>query len=796
MYISKKLILLLFIVLGFYNISFATDRYASPSGSGSTCSLGTPCSLATGTSQTVVDDRLFLRAGNYPVSAESIVPNSGTSWNNVVTIARYQNEVVTLSRFPFATSTPGNNIRYVVFDGLTITCVGCSAGTDGLSVSQGNGPIRFINGEIKNAPGNGVQLSSLSVGGNQFINCRLTNNGTFTPAAFHGIYISSSDNIVDGCDIYDNARYGVHVYLDTHTVHRNIIRNNKIHNNNRGGSSAAGIILGAGDGNTAYNNIIYNNPGDAYGIQVDSSSPLNAKVYHNTIYNNGGEGILVQGATNTDIKNNILYNNGGQFTIISSTGTTYGGNWCGSSGTGCENSGIVNFVNAPGNDFHISDSSLVCGKGVDLNAIITVDIEGISRPDASTPGAYECTSGTEPPNPDPGTIVLDFEFNTGTGTSVVDSAGANNTGTWSECAGDACWGAAMTGAFSGVFNASRHISVATLTDLQPTDAVAVLAWINMSSVGANGCVLGAMGSPYGLYIRPDGTPAGWIDGTGGYVEPVTTQSVLTGTNTLVAMSFNAFDVRVYINAAQVGFSATTQTLTYPGGEGFWVGDWEPDPIYACIGRVGRVTVLNGYCDAACITNYYNSQLPTDGVSVVHHRAITDAAMPMFLGALDGDISHQIDQTIGMQFSISNNSGSQIVEHFHFFCSKNAGAYTKLTDSLGSFGAKIASSSFVAMGDPVTPVFPLGGLTPVNGRIVAALIDPALKTTLPNGGVTEWRYILGFGAPAVATDTFDCKPHREDNSAMTSYASIPRITLTDPLINAVTAGGTQLGGTRR
>ena len=129
--------------------------------------------------------------------------------------------------------------------------------------------------------------------------------------------------------------------------------------------------------------------------------------------------------------------------------------------------------------------------------------------------------------------------------------------------------------------------------------------------------------------------------------------------------------------------------------------------------------------------------------------------------------------------------------------------TTLTNTFGTVGAKIALSPFVNMGDTVVypTSWPTGGQTVVDGRVVADVIDTSQKTTIPHGGVTAWRYVMGFGSPAVATDVFTCRVVRENGSAMTHYGDdtagwLPAMTLSAPsLSTGVMAGGVHAGGNK-
>jgi parallel beta-helix repeat protein len=122
----------------------------------------------------------------------------------------------------------------------------------------------------------------------------------------HGFYISSSDNLIEDCDIYNNAGWGVHIYSSSKgTVNNNTVRNNQIYDNARAGEGR-GIILSSGTGNTADNNVIWGNKG---GVQIDYSV-LDTYVHDNTLYDNSYYGIYVgQQSTHAIIEHNRIDDN-------------------------------------------------------------------------------------------------------------------------------------------------------------------------------------------------------------------------------------------------------------------------------------------------------------------------------------------------------------------------------------------------------------------------------------------------------------------------------------------------------
>jgi hypothetical protein len=267
-------------------------------------------------------DTLYVRAGTYRESFGDSIP-SGTSWDVPVTIAAFSDETVTIRPDPGAGRIflfQGADTHHIVVDGFIMDAINISY--DAVKISYERDPdtdvahsIRITNSEIKNAPYSGLVIAG---GGNEFINLKVHDNGR--DDFDHGLYISSSDNLIDGCEIYNNSGWGVHVYNESNDkgkVNNNVISNNKIYRNGKSGRGS-GVILSSGTGNEAYNNEIWENVG---GIQIDYGA-INTEVHNSIIYRNNEFGIYVgTGSLNAVIKNNDIYNNGGPAIVNYGVGT-------------------------------------------------------------------------------------------------------------------------------------------------------------------------------------------------------------------------------------------------------------------------------------------------------------------------------------------------------------------------------------------------------------------------------------------------------------------------------------------
>src|SRR5271166_4178839 len=328
--------------------------------------------IAKGVSMLTAGETLFVRSGTYAESLQNTIPG-GTSWSNPVTVEAYPGDAVTIrppSGASFGLYFSGTNEQYIVVKGFTVdarnVAVDAVKITGGQSSRGAASHIEIANCEIEDSPQQGI-LTTDGADHNQFINLSVHNNGLNWHQ--HGMYIATSYNLVDSCDVHNNAGYGVTLDSVGSTI-----RNCKLHDNATAGAWGAGIIVSSESSNTqVYNNLIWNNNG---GIQVDYGVS-NTSVYNNTVYNNTklyighdpSPNIYVgPGSTGAIIRNNICYIGFGF--INQGVGTTAGHNLVG-----------VNplFVNAAADNFQLTAGSPAIGAGTSIGAP-TTDINGNTKP--------------------------------------------------------------------------------------------------------------------------------------------------------------------------------------------------------------------------------------------------------------------------------------------------------------------------------------------------------------------------------------------------------------------------------
>src|SRR5262249_25134320 len=212
-----------------------------------------------------------------------------------------------------------------------------------------------------------------------------------------GFYISTSYNLLQGCQSYNNAGHGIQIFEQRGPAGGdagyNTVVDCQIHDNGAFGfTSNVGLELDTGAGNLAYDNLIWNN-GTGIAVEYGAST---TQVYNNTVYNSlnkndaairiGYQG----GASNTTLRNNIIWGSHGTDLLDDGSGTVADHNL----------GSLVNplFVNAAAHDFHLQPGSPAMERGVTL-AAVTADFDGTPRPQGAAydMGAYEYVLLQPPP---------------------------------------------------------------------------------------------------------------------------------------------------------------------------------------------------------------------------------------------------------------------------------------------------------------------------------------------------------------------------------------------------------------
>lgn len=355
--------------------------------------------IAKGISVLKPGDTLLIGSGEYDeaitYSGPGAIPG-GESWDKPVTIAAQNPGTVTMkatSAYQVAVNLSNARQKYIIMDGIIFDAQNVtnhamkfeSHGMDPVTYKAIGAAhhIRIKNCEIKNAPATGIHVTAGS-DNCEFINLKIHHNGT--TGYDHGLYLCSHNNTVDGCEIYDNAGFGVHVYNSRydgiHPIYEadnNIVRNCRIHNNSVSGGGA-GIAFYTGNNNIAYNNIVWDNCDNI----IVGWDAINTKIMNNTCVTINPPclaGIYIYDtAESAVIENNISW--GGPSPID---------NWSSSSTIDHNLTGQdPKFVDESNYDFHIVSDSPAVDAGTTL-ADVTTDSDGVTRPQGCgyDIGAYE-----------------------------------------------------------------------------------------------------------------------------------------------------------------------------------------------------------------------------------------------------------------------------------------------------------------------------------------------------------------------------------------------------------------------
>jgi parallel beta-helix repeat protein len=247
-------------------------------------------------------DTLYIRGGTYDawgdvIDSQLFPVRSGWSFEAPIVIAGYPGERVVLmpphnmSGVRLTSGAP----HHLILRDFTIDQSYSWAGADAAGIMMAGGHhIRFERIEVTHSQSFGVHFGPESPD-NEMLNCRIHDNGdqwaSWTNG--HALYISSSRNLFEGNEVYNNDGYGFHIYSN-HGDHSdpsyNIVRGNYIYGNGRPGLPGYGVMVAWGTGNIIQGNQVYGNQG---GIQVYSWSS-DTTVAGNVIFSNAAEGIALQ----------------------------------------------------------------------------------------------------------------------------------------------------------------------------------------------------------------------------------------------------------------------------------------------------------------------------------------------------------------------------------------------------------------------------------------------------------------------------------------------------------------------
>jgi hypothetical protein len=408
------------------SLCFSAEIFVSPSGNDTTGngSIGTPyLTIGKGISVMSTGDTLNIRGGTYEEYIENTVP-TGTDWDTPTTVQAYNGETVILNA---ATPSSVDLIRvtgfakhHIIFNGLTLDGVNMVNGGNGAKITYNTEGlpathIMFTNCIVKNIyNGMGFLLTSGVDYTNtwcQFLSCTVTRagySGNDSPNK-HGIYISTSGNLIDSCTIYSNLNLGLHFFGGQPSS--NIVRNCTFPTTP--GKDAIGLY--GGTNNQFYNNVIYQHN---VGIIINPNGFVADSLLANNSFSSNGVGIILQVGTAGSPGTATIVNN----LISDQSNDTYGGINLGTgastaaaisvenniiAGSGLKgqindidgaatvlnnltNQSSVGFLNSSAQLFNLATDSIAIDQGQTLTNFVT-DKVGVTRPKKTAwdVGAYE-----------------------------------------------------------------------------------------------------------------------------------------------------------------------------------------------------------------------------------------------------------------------------------------------------------------------------------------------------------------------------------------------------------------------
>lgn len=374
--------------------SYSSQYYVSASGSGSTCSASSPCSLQTaldlgntGIGKAGAGTVIWFNDGTYNLSSHFTTKASGTSTAHAAYVALNYGGPQFVLNPSTETGWPLWELQgsYVDIVGLDMSTSGTNAGNE-CGAIQSNYPSVYGNNtyaynRIHDFPSNTTYCGNGTGGGgivtgsgtsgssqNTIANNLLWNIGANQNVYVHGIYADGSNDLISNNLVYQASGVGIQIY---HNAQSETIVNNTLASN-----GCWGIIAGA-----------YQEP-SMTGMDFANNVIINTATGSNACTNGGRAGFAecdgsgCSGASGNTITNNLFYNNYANVNIPSG-GTDTSINMVQSNPT------LISIASpSSGGNFRFQAGSPAIGAGTTTNAP-TLDVDGNSRPSDPSIGAYD-----------------------------------------------------------------------------------------------------------------------------------------------------------------------------------------------------------------------------------------------------------------------------------------------------------------------------------------------------------------------------------------------------------------------
>ncbi|MFG6200459.1 LamG-like jellyroll fold domain-containing protein [Nonomuraea sp. JJY05] len=362
---------------------------------------------------------------------------------------------------------------------------------------------------------------------------------------------------------------------------------------------------------------------------------------------------------------------------------------------------------------------------------------------------WSFTTGTTAPPQTPG-LVAAYGMNEGSGSSVTDASGRNNTGT----ATSATWGNGKYGKALSFNGSSSMVTVADAASLRLTTGMTLSAWVNPATVASTPWKsvmtkeLSNDGASYALYAaNGGGVPSGWVQ-TG-----PETPSTADGTSPLpvnswshLALTYDGTTLRLFVNGQQVDQTTMSGSL-YDDGSPLRIG-----------GNVVWNEYFSGLIDEVRIYNraQTTTEIQTDMTTPIGGTSPPDTQAPTAPGSLaatGGAGSAQLAWTAS-----TDNAG---VAGYRIHRSTTPGFAPSDANQVGSVSATMFTDAGLAAGTyyyRIRAADAAGNLSPSSNEVAATVTAPPSNPGLVAAyGMEEGTGTIvgdssGKNNTGVATDT--------------------------------------------
>lgn len=633
---------------------------ASRNCSGSDGDAYTAANINSALAAMVGGDTTYIRGGTYttPISDASFTWGAASSGAKIV-IQGYPGDAKPLISVSgtAAINQGKTGDLYVTFQDFDVSCTGAYAECIGLQggftefrniIGNGNNSATSISGNVMliNAAAHDVLITGV-----HFHSPGLDTLGGFSSPYGYAIY-NTGDRITIEYSLFDDARaYAIHSNCSGCDPDDVIVRYNVVTDVCTLLNTCAGILLGNGNRNKAYGNVVHHvggAGGNVFGIATGNLC-ADCEILNNTINNTGVASIGWSNATaRLIVKNNILTGSTNDFQNGSTNTRAFPtdgladitDNRCDIAGTGCSTTSSPGFADIGNDDYRLCydvslphsscpGASAMIDIGIDVG--LTTDIAGTTIPQGPgfDLGAYEANA-IAPPTCPAQALVAQYSFNG----VATDSSGNGNNGSLGTGVTYTTGKYGQAASFPGT--SAGKISVPTADSLWICDGYTVEAWVQPTTTSTEfqGFVSkrASAGTGEGFFTYLSAT-VGYCANNGPLIGYKQTSPVYYcfGTGlvqdvwTHFAATYNGSSLIIYINGVFVTSGSATALLDQNNGD-LLIGGSVFDEFFT------------GLIDELWIYNYARSEAQIN----------TDMNTP--IGALSAAISRKVNSGITRKYN--------------------------------------------------------------------------------------------------------------------------------------------------